>query len=109
MTKQTLKPYLDWINDCKAKMLIAEIIKSSDESEIEIIAGHLDLWPGWEPQPFNQHTFIDIINVHAKYQRRGIGSALIKHAVKISQNRNASKIITVPEEESFNFYAKKRS
>jgi len=106
MTKQTLKPYLDWMKDCKATMLIAEITKSNDKSEIGKIVGHLDLWPGWEPQPFNQHTFIDVIEVNARYQKRGIGSALIKHAIKISQNWNASMIITVPEEESFNFYFK---
>jgi len=39
IVKQTLKSYLDWMNNCKATMLIAKIIESSDKSEVGKIVG----------------------------------------------------------------------
>jgi len=70
------------------------------------IVGELELYIGVEKGSVGMHGFIDVLEVHASYRRRGIGRALVNEAYRIAKEHGCEKLVVWPTREAIGFYEK---
>jgi len=51
-------------------------------------------------------AYIDVLEVHRSYRRRGIGRALVDKAIEIAREHNCDTIAVCPDKEAIEFYRK---
>ncbi|WFO74827.1 GNAT family N-acetyltransferase [Desulfurococcaceae archaeon MEX13E-LK6-19] len=70
------------------------------------IVGELELYIGKEKGVLGKTAFIDILEVHRDYRRRGIGRSLVNKAIEIAKERNCDTVSVWPAKEAVGFYKK---
>ncbi len=70
------------------------------------IVGELELYIGYEKGLLGRHGFIDVLEVHHNYRRRGVGRALVEKAVEIARERGCETIAVWPDPGAVGFYEK---
>jgi len=70
------------------------------------VVGELELYIGYESDPLYHHGFIDVLEVHKEFRRRGIGRRLVKKAIEISREKNCNSIAVWPDPNAVEFYKK---
>ena len=68
------------------------------------VVGELELYIGFERELKIAH--IDILWIHKKYRRKGIGKSLVYKAIEIARENNCDKIMVWPEKSAVGFYKK---
>jgi len=70
------------------------------------IVGELELYIGEERGDLGKTAFIDILEVHKDYRKRGVGRALINTARMIAIKENCSTLTVWPDKRVIPFYRK---
>ncbi|RLF04768.1 MAG: GNAT family N-acetyltransferase [Thermoprotei archaeon] len=70
------------------------------------IVGELELYIGEEKGGLGKYGFIDILEVHRDYRRKGIGRALVNEAFEISKRQGCETLAVWPAKEAVGFYKK---
>lgn len=70
------------------------------------VVGELELYIGYEEGLLGNHGFIDVLEVHRDFRRRGIGRELVKKAIEVSSERECETIAVWPNPEAIDFYKK---
>ncbi len=70
------------------------------------VVGELELYIGYEEGLLGTHSFIDVLEVHRDFRRRGIGRRLVEKAIEISRERECETIAVWPDPEAVDFYKK---
>ncbi len=68
------------------------------------VVGELELYIGEERGILGRCAYIDVLEVHRNYRRRGIGRALVNKAIEIAQEHNCDTIAVWPMREAIEFY-----
>ncbi len=70
------------------------------------VVGELELYIGYEEGLLGTHGFIDVLEVHRDFRKRGIGRRLIEKAIEISRERECETVAVWPNPEAVDFYRK---
>jgi len=70
------------------------------------IIGELELYIGEERNILGKCAYIDVLEVHRNYRRRGIGRALVNKAIEIARKHSCDTIAVWPTKEAIEFYRK---
>ncbi|MHA1616817.1 MAG: GNAT family N-acetyltransferase [Candidatus Njordarchaeales archaeon] len=70
------------------------------------IVGELEMYIGDEADFLGKNAYIDVIEVHKMFRRRGIGKALIEKAIAIAKENYCDTIAVWPTREAIGFYKK---
>jgi len=70
------------------------------------IVGSLDLYIGEEMGVLGKTAFIDVLEVHKGYRRRGIGKCLVRRAMEIARDNGCDTIAVWPVKDAIDFYKK---
>jgi len=70
------------------------------------IVGELELYIGEERGILGKCGYIDVLEVHKNYRRRGIGKALVNKAIEIAEEHECDTIAVWPVKEAVEFYKK---
>ena len=68
------------------------------------VIGELELYVGYERGVLGKCGFIDALEVHNNFRRRGIGRRLVYEAMKISEDLGCDTIAVWPNPEAIDFY-----
>jgi len=61
------------------------------------VVGHLDVIASREPS-FGRFLWLDVLMVHREYRRRGVATALIRHAEEIAKKEGLDAMMVYPED-----------
>lgn len=70
------------------------------------IVGELELYIGEEGGLLGKCGYIDVLEVHKDYRRRGVGKALVNKAVEIAKEHKCDTVAVWPVKEAVGFYRK---
>lgn len=70
------------------------------------IIGELELYAGQEKGVLGKTAFIDILEVHKNFRRRGVGRKLVDFANKIAEEMDCETLSVWPDENAIPFYKK---
>ena len=70
------------------------------------IVGELELYIGEEKGVLGKTAFIDVLEVHRSYRRRGIGRALVGKAIEIARENGCDTVSVWPDKNAIGFYEK---
>jgi len=70
------------------------------------IIGELELYAGQEKGVLGKTAFMDILEVHKNFRRRGVGRKLVDFANKIAEEMNCETLSVWPDENAIPFYKK---
>ncbi|OYT39357.1 MAG: GNAT family N-acetyltransferase [Desulfurococcales archaeon ex4484_58] len=70
------------------------------------IVGELELYIGYGDELLGRHGYIDVLEVHRSYRRRGIGRALVEKAVEIAGDNGCETVAVWPDPNAIGFYEK---
>ena len=98
MSIETCSIHINYLLVHKQYPLVAEINGR--------IVGELELYIGYEPGALGKCAFIDVLEVHKSFRRRGIGRALIGKAIDIARSKGCNTIAVWPTKEALGFYKK---
>ena len=98
MSVETCAVHLNYVLVSGQHPLVAEL-------EGKII-GELELYVGEECGRLGKTAFIDVLEVHRDYRRRGVGRALVEGARRIAVEEGCETLSVWPEERAVGFYRK---
>jgi len=70
------------------------------------VVGELELYVGHEKGVLGKCGFIDVLEVHSDFRRRGIGRRLVYEAMEVSKSLGCDTIAVWPNPEAIDFYKK---
>ncbi len=97
MVKDTLREHLEWLWSHGGEALVAEL-----EGKI---VGEAEYFIG-EDLEFGKNLYLDVLEVHASYRRRGIGKAIMEKVFTISREKGLDRTIVWPDPDAKEFYRK---
>ena len=100
LTEEFALPYEKWLNEKVGKSFVAEI----EENGTRRIVGHCDLVFSKEPYPWRNLTQLEIIAIHKEYQKRSIGSALVRHTLNIATEIGYPHYVVFADDEEIPIY-----
>ncbi len=72
----------------------------------KLVVGELELYVGEEKGVLGRTSFIDVLEVHREYRRRGIGRKLVEKAVEIAVKNKCDTLSVWPDPGAVGFYRK---
>jgi len=99
-----------WMSIETCSILLNNILTHNQYSLVAcyngIIVGELELYIAEENSVLGKTAYIDVLVVHRKFRRKGIGKLLVEEAIKIAEENNCDTISVWPTQESIEFYRK---
>ena len=92
------RAYLAWLGQRDAMAVVAEIRGE--------VTGWAALWWGEDIPEYGRSLDISMIDVHPKYQGKGIGAKLVRHAMELAREIHCATVSVWPSEEAVGFYNK---
>lgn len=68
------------------------------------VVGHAEWILSDEPSPFGRHLYLGMIQVHDRYQRRGVGRQMLRAGVEHARALGCPVLRTHPDDEAMGFY-----
>ena len=72
------------------------------------VVGHAEWIVSDEPEPFGRHLYLGMIEVHPRYQRRGVGRKMIEAGLDHARQHNCPALRAHPDNDARGFYRKCR-
>jgi GNAT superfamily N-acetyltransferase len=70
------------------------------------VVGHAEWIVSDEPEPFGRHLYLGMIEIHPRYQRRGVGRKMIEAGLDHARRHDCTALRTHPDDEARGFYQK---
>jgi len=90
-TPEAVSAHFDVLSDIHGEVLIA--------LDGDRVVGHCEFIPTREPPPYGYWGYLEALEVHRAFYRRGIGTALVREAVRHCTALGCTRFGTSPEDE----------
>jgi GNAT superfamily N-acetyltransferase len=70
------------------------------------VVGHAEWIASDEPEPFGRHLYLGMIEIHPRYQRRGVGRKMIEAGLDHARQHDCAALRTHPDDQARGFYQK---